>query len=71
MSARTASVRILTCDHPGYPRLVAPPIQRLTVRPSERENRWMLLAQNTEAFAAARAAGWSTSPKHDYCPEHA
>lgn len=39
MSARTAAVHILTCDHPDCPRLIAPPIQRLTLRPSERESR--------------------------------
>lgn len=70
MSTRAAYVRILTCDAPDCDMMAVPPIHRKTLRPSERESRWMLLAHNVDAFAAARAAGWSTSPKHDYCPNH-
>lgn len=70
MGARTAAVRILTCDAPDCQAIVVPPIHKKTLRPDQREGRHLLLAHNVDAFAAARAAGWVTSQGKDYCPAH-
>lgn len=70
MGARSAVTRILTCDAPDCPRIVVPEIHKKTLRPDEREGRWLLLSFNVDAFAASRAAGWVTVQGKDYCPDH-
>lgn len=75
MATRAATVWVITCDAPDCDALVAPPIERTTIRPTEREGRYLLLSGRMEAFAAARRAEWpmTKSPHRgcEYCPEHA
>jgi len=71
MSLRRATAWVLECDAPACLAIVVPEIHKATQRESEHGALLLTLNTNPDAFAAARTARWASSPRGDYCPEHA